>query len=233
VVTLHRTSTAIHDLLFMIHAWPWLVLALLGAYHGLNPAMGWLFAMAIGLQEKSRAAIGRALVPIAIGHAAAIALAILVLRSMQDVFPLRTLKLIVAGILFFLGLYRIFRANHPRGAGMRVGAKDLFVWSFLMASAHGAGLMLVPVLLAQPVAGITHHMTSGLPASSVYLSASAIALAVFIHTVSLLLVAGILAFFFYETYQKFGLSLLKRTWLNFDLMWAIALIIAGLIALLM
>jgi hypothetical protein len=217
----------------MIHAWPWVVLALLGAYHGLNPAMGWLFATAIGLQEKSRAAIGGALVPIALGHAAAIALAILALRSIQDVFPLRTLKLIVAAILFILGAFRIFRAGHPRGAGMRVGAKDLFVWSFLMASAHGAGLMLVPVLLAQPMAGMTHSMTNAMPATNAHLSAATIMLAVLIHTLSLLLVAGILAIFFYETYEKLGLSLLKRTWLNFDMLWAIALIVAGFIALLL
>jgi hypothetical protein len=218
----------------MSHAWPWILLALLGAYHGLNPAMGWLFAMAIGLQEKSRSAIVRALVPIAFGHAAAITLAIVVLRFIQDVFPLRTLKLIVAAVLFLLGAYRIFRASHPRGAGMRVGAKDLFVWSFLMASAHGAGLMLVPVLLTQPMAGMTHTMpTHSMPMTSVHLSVSTIVLAVLLHTLALLVVAGSLAVFFYEAYEKLGLSLLKRTWFNFDLLWAIALILAGCIALLM
>jgi hypothetical protein len=231
VETLHRTSIVIHNSLSMIRGWPWVVLALLGAYHGLNPAMGWLFAMAIGLQQKGRSAIVRALVPIALGHAAAIALAILVVRSIQDVFPLRILKLIVAAVLFLLGGYRIFRASHPRGAGMRVAAKDLFVWSFLMASAHGAGLMLVPILLAQPMTGMTHPTTSGMTA--VHLNVSTIALAVLVHTLSLLFVAGALAVFFYETYEKLGLSLLKHTWLNFDRLWAIALILAGFIALLM
>jgi hypothetical protein len=215
----------------MSPAWPWIVLALLGAYHGLNPAMGWLFAMAIGLQEKSRSAIVGALLPIALGHAAAIALAILALRSIQDVFPLRTLKLIVATVLFILGAFRIFRARHPRGAGMRVGAKDLFVWSFLMASAHGAGLMLVPVLLAQPMAGMTHARMNAMSATNAHLSVATIVLAVLIHTSSLLLVAGILAIFFYEAYERLGLSLLKRAWLNFDLLWAIALIVAGFITL--
>jgi hypothetical protein len=215
----------------MSPAWPWIVLALLGAYHGLNPAMGWLFAMAIGLQEKSRSAIVRALLPIALGHAAAIALAILALRSIQDVFPLRTLKVIASTVLFILGAFRIFRARHPRGAGMRVGAKDLFVWSFLMASAHGAGLMLVPVLLAQPMAGMTHVRMNAMPATNAHLSVATIVLAVLIHTSSLLLVAGILAIFFYEAYERLGLSLLKRTWLNFDLLWAIALIVAGFITL--
>jgi hypothetical protein len=174
----------------------------------------------------------RALVPIAIGHAAAIALAIVVLRFIQDIFPLRTIKLIVAAILFTLGAYRIFRASHPRGAGMRVGVKDLFVWSFLMASAHGAGLMLVPVLLAQPMPGMMHTITSSVPTSNLPLNASTITLAVLIHTLSLVIVAGILAVLFYETYEKFGLSVLKRAWLNFDLLWAMALVIAGFAALL-
>jgi hypothetical protein len=100
-----------------------------------------------------------------------------------------------------------------------------------MASAHGAGLMLVPILLAQPMAGMPHPMPSGMQA--VHLNSSTIALAVLVHTLSLLFVAGALAVFFNETYEKLGLSLLKHTWLNFDRLWAIALILAGFIALLM
>jgi uncharacterized membrane protein len=212
-------------------AWPWLALALLGAYHGLNPAMGWLFALALGLQEKRRSAVIGALLPIALGHAAAIALAIVLLRFMQHFVPMNILKWGVALFLFTLGVYRLFRANHPRGAGMRVGGRELFAWSFLMASAHGAGLMLLPVLMAEPTAGMTHSMgggTSVLPAS---LSASQIALAVLIHTASLLVVSGILALVFFETYDKVGLRLLRHTWLNFDLLWAIALLVAGFVVL--
>ena len=114
----------------MNHNWPWVALAVLGAYHGLNPAMGWLFALALGLQEKRRSAVVGALIPIALGHAVAITLAILVLRFVQHFLPMSILKWGVASILFALGLYRLFRASHPRGAGMRVGGKDLFVWSF-------------------------------------------------------------------------------------------------------
>jgi hypothetical protein len=210
----------------MSHAWPWAVLALLGAYHGLNPAMGWLFALSLGLQEKRRTAVIGALLPIALGHAAAIALAIILLRFFQHFVPTNILKWSVAGILFSLGAYRIFRASHPRGAGMRVGGKDLFVWSFLMASAHGAGLMLMPVLLAQPMSGMSHSLAGSAPASPP-LSASVILLAVIVHTVSMLVVAGILALLFFETYEKLGLRLLRHTWLNFDLIWAIALLVAG------
>ena len=218
----------------MNHTWPWIALALLGAYHGLNPAMGWLFALSLGLQERRRSAVLSALVPIALGHAAAITLAILVLRFVQHFFPMNILKWGVASILITLGFYRLFRARHPRGAGMRVGARDLFVWSFLMASAHGAGLMLLPILMAQPMSAMTHHMAGGMPlmhTSSNAPSLTTIGLAVLIHTASMLAVAGVLATLFFETYEKVGLRLLRHTWLNFDLLWAIALLVAGCVVL--
>jgi hypothetical protein len=220
----------------MNHNWPWVALVLLGAYHGLNPAMGWLFALSLGLQEKRRSAVIGALVPIALGHAAAITLTILALRFVQHFLPMNILKWGVASILITLGLYRLFRASHPRGAGMRVGARDLFVWSFLMASAHGAGLMLLPVLMSQPMAGMTHNMAGGMPLMPSPLSASSltpttIGLAVLVHTASMLAVAGVLATLFFETYEKVGLQLLRHTWLNFDLLWAIALLVAGCVVL--
>ena len=216
----------------MSHTWPWAVLALLGAYHGLNPVMGWLFALALGLQEKRRSAVIGALFPIALGHASAIALAILLLRFLQHFLPMNILKWSVAAILFALGAYRIFRARHPQGCGMRASRKDLFVWSLLMASAHGAGLMLIPVLLAQPMLGMAPAMAEIAPAVSQPLNASVVVLAVLVHTVSMLVVAGILALLFFETYENLGLRLLRHTWFNFDLLWAIALLVAGCAALL-
>jgi hypothetical protein len=216
----------------MSHNWPWAVLALLGAYHGLNPAMGWLFALALGLQEKRRSAVIGALFPIALGHASAIALAILLLRFLQPFLPMNILKWSVAAILFTLGAYRIFRARHPQGCGMRASRKDLFVWSLLMASAHGAGLMLIPVLLAQPMLGMAPAMAETAPAVSQPLNASVVVLAVLVHTVSMLVVAGILALLFFETYENLGLRLLRHTWFNFDLLWAIALLVAGCASLL-
>ena len=208
----------------MNHNWPWVALALLGAYHGLNPAMGWLFALSLGLQEKRRSAVMSALAPIALGHAAAITLAILVLRFAQHFLPMNILTWGVAIILFTLGIYRLFRASHPRGAGMRVGGKDLFFWSFLMASAHGAGLMILPILMGQPMQGMTHATTEMSPS----LNVSVVALAVLIHTGSMLAVAAVLAILFFQTYEKEGLQFLRHAWLNFDLLWAIALLVAGL-----
>jgi hypothetical protein len=212
-------------------AWPWVVLALLGAYHGLNPAMGWLFALALGLQEKRRSAVLRALLPIALGHAAAIGLTILLLHFVQRFVPAHSLKWGVAAVLFALGVYRLFRSKHPRGAGMRVGARDLAIWSFLMSSAHGAGLMLMPVLLAHPTLGMTHIMPARMLPETM-LSMKVVLLAVVVHTMAMLIVAGILAVAFFESYEKVGLNLLRHTWFNFDLLWALALIVAAFATLL-
>ena len=125
--------------------WPWLALILLGAFHGLNPAMGWLFAVALGLQEGRREAVLKAFWPIVLGHAAAVTLVAVLVA--QTVVPLDVLGYAGGGALISFGLYKLIRRKHPRWVGMRVGFKDLTAWSFLMATAHGAGLMLVPVLL--------------------------------------------------------------------------------------
>jgi hypothetical protein len=168
-----------------------------------------------------------ALPPIALGHAAAITLAILLLRFVQYFLPTNILKWGIAFILLSVGGYRLFRSGHPQGAGMRVGMKDLFVWSFLMASAHGAGLMLLAVLLAHPMSGMTHNMLGGISGAPPSWNASVVGLAVLIHTASMLVVAGVLAVSFFETYEKVGLRLLRHAWLNFDLLWAVALLVAG------
>ncbi len=214
----------------MSASWPWGVLIFLGAYHGLNPGMGWLLALSLGLQQRKRAAVLRALVPIALGHAVAISVTFAAVGLLHSEIPHEMLKLLVAGILFALGLYRMFRSRHPRGAGLRVGFRDLMVWSFLMASAHGAGLMLAPVLLAHPMQGMHHSMNSSV-ACPAGISTFLLVLAVSVHTLSLILVAGALAILFYQFYERWGLGLLRHTWFNFDLLWAFALMIAGAAAL--
>jgi hypothetical protein len=207
-------------------AWPWVVLALLGAYHGLNPAMGWLFALALGLQEKRRSAVFAALFPIALGHAAAVAVAILVLAVAQRLVPIPALKWSIAGFTFALGVYRLFRASHPRGMGMRVNRRELFGWSFLMASAHGAGLMLVPVLIGGPRLGM-HHIMPSVAGSDLPLRLRVVVLSTAVHTGSMLIVAGLLAIVFFEIYERVGLKLLRHAWFNFDLVWAFGLLIAA------
>ena len=213
----------------MSEDWPWLAVALLGAYHGLNPAMGWLFAVALGLQEQRRRAILQALPPIALGHAVAVSLAVLVVGVAQIVVPLDVLRYLCAGVLILFGLYKLTTHKHPRRLGMRVGFRDLTAWSFLMATAHGAGLMLIPVLLqvwSADAARSAHD--HGPHAGHAEMTGSATVLAdltaVGLHTLTLFVVMGAIAVVVYE---KFGVMILKSTWFNLDLLWAGALIAAG------
>jgi len=136
---------------------PWLVLALLGGFHGVNPGMGWLFAVALGLQERSRAAVLRAFGPIALGHAASVTMVVALVSAVQVWLAPEGLRVLGASALVAFGLYKLLAPlSHPRWVGMRVGARDLTVWSFLMATAHGAGLMVVPVFVGMSMANEIH-----------------------------------------------------------------------------
>ena len=217
--------------------WPWLALAGLGAYHGLNPAMGWLFAVALGLQERRLGAVLRAFPPIALGHVFAVSAAVLVVGVAQIVVPLDALRYACAGVLILFGLYKLVRRKHPRWVGMRVGFKDLTAWSFLMASAHGAGLMLVPVLLklsgTMQVMEHQAHEEHEHWGHSVHLfltnpAALGDIAAVGVHTVSMFAVMAAVAL---VVYDRLGLMILKRAWFNVDLLWAAALVGAGVITL--
>ena len=202
----------------MMHAqsWAWVTLFLLGAYHGINPAMGWLFAVALGLQKKSGRAVWESLLPIATGHVVAIAAVIVVAVIAGAVVPVRALRIAVVVILVGFGVYRIVNKSHPRFGGMQVGFRDLTIWSFLMACAHGAGLMLLPVLLGMSAVGAGHetHITA-FPSVKMQLFAVAI------HTFGYLLLTGTIAWL---VFKKLGVSVLREAWLNLDFVWAMALI---------
>src|SRR5436305_7999961 len=135
----------------------WLML-LLGAYHGVNPGMGWLFAVALGMQERKGSAVARALVPIALGHALSIGIVVLVAALLGMALPLDAIRYPVSAILLGLGIFSLVGHYHPRWVRMQVGFRDLTVWSFLMATAHGAGLMVVPVLLGSSTVEAADHM---------------------------------------------------------------------------
>ena len=203
--------------------WPWAALLLLGAYHGVNPGMGWLFAVALGLQKKSAAAVWQSLVPIAIGHFVAIGLVVAAAVFAGAVLPLLYVKIAAAGILLGFGIYRLMRKSHPRWGGMQIGFRDLCIWSFLMASAHGAGFMLLPILLkmsalqaAGRLGGSDHHLHA-LGFAGPWTPSGAL----LVHTLGYLFVTGLIAFVVYE---KLGLEVLRRAWVNLDLIWAVALI---------
>ena len=202
---------------------------LLGAYHGINPGMGWLFAVALGMQERSSRALWRSLAPIAAGHALSIGAVVFLAALAGVVLPLAALRIGVAAVLFALGVYRLARHHHPRGGGMQVGFGDLTVWSFLMASAHGAGLMLLPILLqVSPAAHAAGSHIGAHPHPAVMGGTTTNLLAVTVHTAGYLAVTGAIAWLVYE---KLGLGLLRKAWLNMDLIWSFALIVTGCVVL--
>ena len=203
------------------------MLVSLGAFHGINPGMGWLFAVALGMQERRRGAVLRALVPLGAGHALAVAGAVGLAFAIEMVAPIRALRWVVAGILVLLGVMRFFRHHHPRWVGMRVGMGGLTVWSFLMATAHGAGLMVVPVFMGISIEGEghVHHVAS--PAA---MNAGAALLATGLHAVSYLAVTAFVAFLVFE---KVGVGILRRAWFNLDLIWAGALVVTGAVTLML
>jgi hypothetical protein len=208
--------------------WPWDVLIVLGAYHGLNPGMGWLFAVARGLQERRRSAVWESFLPIAIGHEAAIAVVVVLVAAAQLLIAPEALRIAGAVVLFTFALYRLWRRTaHPRGFGMRIGPRGLFGWSFLMSSAHGAGLMLVPILLKlSSTASGSQDMT--LIAYTASFSPWQGLAAATLHTVALLVVMALVAIVVYE---RFGVAFLHRAWFNVDLLWTVTLLIAAVITL--
>ena len=217
-------------------SWNWLALAALGAGHGLNPGMGWLFAVALGMQEGRTRAVWRALSPLALGHALAVGAAVLAAAALGRLLPPAVLTWIVGGLLLGLGTLRLLRHRHPRYGGMRVSFRELTTWSFLMATAHGAGLMVLPLLLGDAGLG-NEPMRSG--AHGIHLAQASVVpvsgqlgiglWATAMHTGGYLLVTGLIAV---VVYRKVGLRMLRTMWINLDLIWGGALVITGVVALL-
>jgi hypothetical protein len=196
--------------------WPWAALLLLGAYHGVNPGMGWLFAVARGMQEKSRGAVLRSLLPIAVGHEASIIVVVVAVSLTEALVPPFFVRLLAALVLVSFGTYKLLRPrSHPSGFGMRIGSAGLVGWSFLMSSAHGAGLMLAPVLLGLPVSAAYHSLRE--------ISLLAVA-AASLHVAAMLFVMGVISVLVYE---KVGVGILRRGWFNLDLGWSMVLIASG------
>ncbi len=181
--------------------------------------MGWLFAVALGMQRHSSRAVLSALLPITLGHGLSIAAVVGVALLLEVVIPLKILKVAVAIILASFGLYYLSGRRHLRWGGMQVGFRDLTFWSFLMASAHGAGFMVLPILfnMIGEAPGLHHHHAAIGPASDAWTMTAA----VLIHTAGYLTVTGLVAWI---VYRKLGLALLRKAWVNLDLIWAVALV---------
>jgi hypothetical protein len=206
----------------------WVMLISLGIFHGINPGMGWLFAVALGLQERRRGAVLRALVPLGAGHALAVAGAVGMALAIGSVVPMRAFRWPIAGVLIAFGVMRLFRHYHPRWVRLRVGMAGLTVWSFLMATAHGAGLMVVPVFVGMSMTDGGAHAHHASAAAGT--TAGAALLATGVHAASYLAVTALVAVLVFD---KLGVGILRRAWFNLDLIWAVALVASGAATLMM
>ena len=212
---------------------PWLGLAALGVFHGINPGMGWLFAVALALQRQQPGQLWTATGFIAAGHLASVAVIMAALALVGAFIPLQWVRVAAGGTLLVFGLVRLaLYYRHPRWVGMNVSGRDLIAWSFLMATAHGAGLMLAPVVLALTGTEAATGLAGDLGEHGGFLSLTdapiwwVIGLAM--HTVVMLAVMLATAA---VVYYRLGLSFLRRGWINLDLLWAGSLAIAGVVTL--
>jgi len=203
--------------------WLWLAVAGLGLFHGINPAMGWLFATALGLNRRSERIVWLALIPIGLGHALAVALVLFAVLALGLIIEPTLLRPLAAVILFaWAAWHALYGRRHKVRFGMQVGLGGLFMWSFLMANAHGAGLMLVPAVIPLCLAASsTHALTSG--------ASALVALTVLgVHTAAMLVTIGIVSVI---VYKWVGVAFLRRGWINLDLVWTLALIVCGFLLL--
>ena len=205
----------------------WWALAGLGAFHGLNPGMGWLFAVALALQRQSRTEIWRALPPIALGHALSIAIFATVMLMARAALPETALRAAAGLAIGGFAVFRIWRKKHLTWVGMQVGFRDLTLWSFLMATAHGAGLMLTPVLLGGGLVcapGVEAAWAGLLDDRLLATSVSTGVAAVAVHTTAHLAISAVVAVVVFEA---LGVRVLRQAWFNIDRVWIAALLVAA------
>ena len=203
--------------------WPWLALVGLGVFHGVNPAMGWLFAVGLGVHRQSRRLVLLSLAPMALGHALSISLVAAAVVTLGLVVNVNGLRAVSGALLILFAVYNwLYGHRHRVRIGMTTGLIGLLLWSFLMATAHGAGLMLLPALI--PLCAQQAVIGQG----SLVISLAAVGA----HTFATLLVTGLIAIIVYDSYDSVGLMVLRRSWINFDLLWTAVLVASGLVMLL-
>jgi hypothetical protein len=198
--------------------WPWLALAGLGLFHGINPAMGWLFAVALGLHRGNQRIVLMSLLPIAAGHAAAVALVLTAMLALGVALEYAALTKLASVVLIGWALWHALYGHRQRvRIGMRTGLAGLALWSFLMASAHGAGLMLIPVLAPICTSAAPQAVSAGMT-----IPAALAALA--IHSGAMLATIGVISLL---VYHYVGVDFLHRGWVNVDLIWVAMLGLCG------
>ena len=201
----------------MTELWAWLALVGLGAFHGLNPAMGWLFAVALGLHQQDRRVVWLSVVPIALGHALSVVVLAAAFFWAGLVIDARIVRIGAGLVLIGWALYHWRYAHRHRVRfGMQTGLLGLGVWSFLMATAHGAGLMLWPVLMPLCIAAASEPDGAGPLVTAI--------IGIGVHTLAMLVTTTVVAV---AVYEWVGLEILRRAWINVDLVWTFALVAAG------
>ena len=199
--------------------WPWLVLAWLGFFHGLNPAMGWLFAVALGLNRQSLRAVVVSWAPITLGHAASVAVVLLAVLAFGFVFDRDLVRRGAGALLLGWAAWHGFRGHRQRvRVGMQAGIAGLALWSFLMATAHGAGLMVIPALVPLCLSGSSNPISALGGTFPIAIAALAV------HTAAMLATMATISVIVYEWV---GLAFLRSGWINLDLIWVAALGICG------
>ena len=210
----------------------WLTVVAVGVYHGLNPAMGWPLAVANGMTQQRGSAVLATLLPLGGGHFAAMAVVLIPFAWLSwYVEWSRAIRLGAGALVLLFGIFKLLQRRHPRALA-RIRPTQLAWWSFLMATAHGAGLMLVPVMLGLCVtapAAVDAATAADVGHATVmnYLAQSNVATAVVVaavHTLAMMFAGLSMA---WAVYRYLGLPFLRRVWLDLDLVWGWSLVIAG------
>jgi hypothetical protein len=208
-------------------AWLWLAVVASGLYHGANPGMGWPLAVSAGLMERSPRALASALWPLAAGHLLAVLLVILPFALLVSLVDWqRQIQLGASLLVIGFGVFRLVGRSHPRALA-RIPPTQLGLWSFAVAIAHGAALMLVPIYL-----GLCREadLDRGHAAAGTLINANlgmAVLVAI-VHATAMIAAGGCLAWL---VYRYLGLKFVARSWFNLDTSWAVSLILVGAIAL--
>ncbi len=204
----------------------WLLVIASGLYHGVNPGMGWPLALNAGLMERSERALALALCPLMAGHLLAMLFVLLPFSLLLTLVDWRQDIQVGASILLIgFGLFLLIKRRHPRVVG-RIGPAQLGVWSFAVAMAHGAGLMLIPIYLGLCTSGGSGR-THWPPAAILTMSLPMAALVSIVHAAAMIGAGGLLAWL---VYRYLGLKFVSRSWVNLDAAWAASLILIGLLA---
>jgi hypothetical protein len=205
----------------------WLAVVASGLYHGINPGMGWPLVVSAGLMERSTRAFVAALWPLSVGHFLAMLVVILPFAVLVTLIDWQeTIQLAASLLVIGFGMFQLVRRRHPRVLA-RIPPTQLGLWSFAVAIAHGAALMLVPIYLGLCDAGShdSGHRAAGALMNATVTMAFLVSL---VHSMAMIAAGGFIAWL---VYRYLGLKFLSRSWFNLDSTWSASLVLVGLVSL--